>query len=233
MVSFCNASIDFPRQIIPLSEWMEWPKTSNELTGIKNPTITTTTKGVFSKISVDLNDYVLRHCSIGYRVKLILVNENLCENCFYFTLKWFLLFIPLENLLPGGQLPRCKKFKFWNFLRANSVWNLGIFWGWPFHAFLAFHHLPNIIFVCTVVFSSSSSFFSLLWCKNCMATEIKFWILNLNLLNLRRHIKGGVNPIFFKHMECCNFHTITEMYIKYTFFKRKWVIKSIFDIKFY
>ena len=39
MVSFCKACIDFPRWIILLSEWMEWPKTFNELTGIKNPNI--------------------------------------------------------------------------------------------------------------------------------------------------------------------------------------------------
>ena len=29
------------------------------------------------------------------------------------------------------------------------------------------------------------------------------------------YVKGGVNPIFFfKHIECCNFQTITVMYIK-------------------
>ena len=39
MVSFCKTCIDFPGQILPLSEWMEWLKTFNELTGIKNPTI--------------------------------------------------------------------------------------------------------------------------------------------------------------------------------------------------
>ena len=40
MVSFCKACIDFPRYIILLSDWMEWPKMFNELTGIKkNPTI--------------------------------------------------------------------------------------------------------------------------------------------------------------------------------------------------
>ena len=42
MVSFYKACIDIPRQIL-LSEWMEWPKTSNELTGIKNPTINANT----------------------------------------------------------------------------------------------------------------------------------------------------------------------------------------------
>ena len=35
MVSFCKACIDFPRQIILLSERMEWPKTYNELTEIE------------------------------------------------------------------------------------------------------------------------------------------------------------------------------------------------------
>ena len=56
-------------------------------------------KKVISKISVDSNfmltslvqDYVHWHCSIDYCVKLILIDENLCENWFYFTLKWFLL----------------------------------------------------------------------------------------------------------------------------------------------
>ena len=38
MVSFCKACIDFPRYSRLLSEWMERPKTFNELTGIKNPT---------------------------------------------------------------------------------------------------------------------------------------------------------------------------------------------------
>ena len=56
-------------------------------------------KKIISKISVGSNftftvmhDHVHWHCSVGYCVKLILVyNENLCENCYYFTLKWFLL----------------------------------------------------------------------------------------------------------------------------------------------
>ena len=34
MVPFRKACTDFPRQLILLSEWMEWPKTFNELTGI-------------------------------------------------------------------------------------------------------------------------------------------------------------------------------------------------------
>ena len=39
MVSFWKACIDLPDKSSS-SEWMEWPKTFNELTGIKNPTIT-------------------------------------------------------------------------------------------------------------------------------------------------------------------------------------------------
>ena len=35
---------------------------------------------------------------------LILVNENLCKNCFYFTLKCFLLNFFLGNVLLGGEL---------------------------------------------------------------------------------------------------------------------------------
>ena len=27
-------------------------------------------------------------------------------------------------------------------------------------------------------------------------------------------VKGSVNPIFLKHIECCNFQTITVMYTK-------------------
>ena len=34
-----------------------------------------------------MHDYVHWHCSIDYCVKLILINKNLCENCFYFTPK--------------------------------------------------------------------------------------------------------------------------------------------------
>ena len=36
---------------------------------------------------------------------------------------------------------------------------------------------------------------------------------NNNALPMASH-KGGVNPIFLKHIECCNFQTITVMYIK-------------------
>ena len=39
----------------------------------------------------NMYDYVHGHCSVDNCVKLILVAEDLCENCFYFTLKWFLL----------------------------------------------------------------------------------------------------------------------------------------------
>ena len=36
--------------------------------------------------------------------KLFNFDENLCENCSYSTLKWFLLFFPLGNVLFGGEL---------------------------------------------------------------------------------------------------------------------------------
>ena len=50
-----------------------------------------------------------------------------------------------------------------------------------------------------------------------------------------KHIfKGGMNPIFFlKHIKCCNFQTITVMYIKVYIFGMGMSIESIFDIKFY
>ena len=38
-----------------------------------------------------MHDNVHWHCSIDYCIKLILVDENLSENCSYFSLKWFLL----------------------------------------------------------------------------------------------------------------------------------------------
>ena len=58
-----------------------------------------TQKNLVSKISVDFNftnllvthDYVVFHWSIDYCVELILVDNNLCENCSNFTLKWFQL----------------------------------------------------------------------------------------------------------------------------------------------
>ena len=37
------------------------------------------------------HDYVHWHCSIDFCVKSFLVDETLCENCFYFSLKLFLL----------------------------------------------------------------------------------------------------------------------------------------------
>ena len=38
-----------------------------------------------------MHDYVVFHYAIDYCVELILANDNLCENCFNFTLKWFQL----------------------------------------------------------------------------------------------------------------------------------------------
>ena len=36
-----------------------------------------------------MHDYVTSHCSIGYCVELIIVDNNFCENCSHFILKWF------------------------------------------------------------------------------------------------------------------------------------------------
>ena len=55
-------------------------------------------KKVISKMPVDstfmftslMHDYVHWNCSIHYCIRLILINETSCENCSYFTLKWFL-----------------------------------------------------------------------------------------------------------------------------------------------
>ena len=58
-----------------------------------------------------MHDYVHWHCS--YCDKLILVDENLCENCSYFTLILFLLKFLWGNVLLGGEVTkRCKKLKF-------------------------------------------------------------------------------------------------------------------------
>ena len=39
---------------------------------------------------------------IDYRIKLVLVDDNSCENSSYFTLKWFLL----NSGLFGGELQK-------------------------------------------------------------------------------------------------------------------------------
>ena len=56
-----------------------------------------------------MHDYVHFLCSIVYCVKIILVDENLCETCFHFILKWFLLIInSFEEMyvLPEGDLQK-------------------------------------------------------------------------------------------------------------------------------
>ena len=51
-----------------------------------------------------MHNYVHWHCSIDYCVKLILIDENLCENYLYFTQKWFLFNYFGGNVLLGGEL---------------------------------------------------------------------------------------------------------------------------------
>ena len=58
-----------------------------------------------------MHDNVYCHCSIDYCVESILV-KNLCENCLYFTLKWFLLNSLRNILLEDSYKYRCTKFKF-------------------------------------------------------------------------------------------------------------------------
>ena len=75
--------------------------------------------------SEEINDHVHWHCSTDYCVKLILVNENLCKNWFYFALKWFLSLTPLGKCASWGTATnRCKKFKFWNFWECplHEIW---------------------------------------------------------------------------------------------------------------
>ena len=45
----------------------------------------------FSCTFTSCNDYVVFHCYIDFWVKLNIVNDNLCENCCHFTLKWLQL----------------------------------------------------------------------------------------------------------------------------------------------
>ena len=82
-------------------------------------------KMLISKISVDsilplqvMHDYVHWHCSTDYCVKVILVDENLCEDCCNFTLKWFLLNSFGEMCFLKKSYKKMQKiqiFKFWNF----------------------------------------------------------------------------------------------------------------------
>ena len=70
--------------------------------------------------------YVHWHCFIDCCVKSSLVDKTSWDNCFYFTLKWFLLNF-LGNVLLRGELQKMqKKFEFWNFLKVPSIWNLGV-----------------------------------------------------------------------------------------------------------
>ena len=96
-------------------------------------------KGYFQNFSwfqfyvYKLHNYVHWHCSI-YNVfncvKLSLINENLCENCSYFTLKWF-----LHNFF-GDVCFLEKNYKFnimyaknpyFDIFEWTSIWNLGVF----------------------------------------------------------------------------------------------------------
>ena len=46
-------------------------------------------------------------------------------------------------------------------------------------------------------------------------------------------LNGGVNPNFLKHIECCNFQIITEMYMKVYISGMEMSQRIHFDIKFY
>ena len=79
------------------------------------------TKKVISKISVELtsvHDYVHWHCSIDY---LIFNNENLCENCFHFTLKRFLLNSFGEMCFSEESYKKDVKILILKFLRVQSI----------------------------------------------------------------------------------------------------------------
>ena len=57
-----------------------------------------------------------------YCMKSILIKETLCENCFYFTLKWFLLNSFGKICFLGID---AKKIQIWTILRVRFMWYLG------------------------------------------------------------------------------------------------------------
>ena len=68
--------------------------------------------------------YVHWHCSIDYSVKLNLVDENLSENCFYFTLKWFLLNSFGESCFLEEKQTDAKKVNFFEsslYIKSGSM----------------------------------------------------------------------------------------------------------------
>ena len=80
-----------------------------------------------------MHDCVDWHCSTDYCVKLILVDENLCENCFYFSLKWFLLnsfgemcFLEesykLMQKIQILKLWQCPLYKIWEYAFKFKSW---------------------------------------------------------------------------------------------------------------
>ena len=73
-----------------------------------------------------LYDYVHWHCSVDYRTKSILVDETSCENCFDFTLKWFLLNYFGEMCLKGHWTTSASSPNFfqksWDFYIIRSVY---------------------------------------------------------------------------------------------------------------
>ena len=83
-----------------------------------------------------MHEYVHRHCSIDYFVKLILVDENLCKIAFISHWNDFCL-IPLGKCTSWGQLQIDAKYsKFWHF------WEPPLYEIWEY----AF----NILFSCSV-----------------------------------------------------------------------------------
>ena len=94
------------------------------------------TKKVISKISVDSNftfthSYVHWHCSIDYCV-FALVDETFKWNCFYFTLKWFLVNSFEEMRFLEESYKKMQKIQILTFLWALSVWNLGVYFNFAF-----------------------------------------------------------------------------------------------------
>ena len=129
----CLGPSPFRRKCQPLTTFFLWQESVVLPTRI-NPLIQIwryTPRGLFPKFQLILvlcTSYivcihVIWHCSIEFSVKLILVNENLCESCFYFTLKWFLL-----NLQKWGQPQIDAKNSIFEilFLKAPSIQNLWV-----------------------------------------------------------------------------------------------------------
>ena len=87
-----------------------------------------------SEILIDINftftsyGYVHWHCSIDDCFKLTLVDENLFENHFYFTLKWFLLNFFGEMRSRVELQIEAKTFKNWE-RPLYEIWKYA-FKGW-------------------------------------------------------------------------------------------------------